>query len=656
MRRSARRGLWWTLSLATVAMIGVGLFGLYRTRPLEVAPVESEPPTRPDEMAHLEGGFSWSVSRDGAKLLDLLATSMVAVEGGVQFLRDIGAFKVYLSDGSWVTVKAPSGRVELENGKQEGARVFLEGGVVAEDPNGSRLEAESIVYETATRRLLSPGAAHLRHGKTDMRLASFQYDTQGRTLVAHGPYELDSDESGGLHAEGTALEYDLAARRARFVGPLRIVRRSLTMVAPGGSLTLPSAADNGSLDLSGPVIVASALARSSWQLVARSLSAASHGGAAPQVDRVVAAELVSMIAQTPEPGGFSRGAIHGPELVLTPTTATSWRADMEHGFKARWTPLDRTEGWDASGLRLHLEPESSEPIGRISAEGSVVLHSAAGGSGAAERLEWRQTLASQLELYGSPARVAQGSDSLEAPRITLDRERGLVVADGGVLTEFQNESNRPGLFGGSEPIRVRSPRATLPQEAGEAVFSGPVQAWQTDSTLRAGELRFDRAANHLHAQGDVLVRRHLVGAGGATRQVRVAGTSLDYDGRTARANIRGNALYEDGPLRVAAESMLAQFNADNQIESLTASESVSLTTADATGTGDRLEWSGGDRGLVLLVGIGRYATLKSREAPPLRGQRLRYDLATKLFAAEPAGGKTVIEGIVPPTETGEKKP
>lgn len=175
--------------------------------------------------------------------------------------------------------------------------------------------------------------------------------------------------------------------------------------------------------------------------------------------------------------------------------------------------------------------------------------------------------------------------------------------------------------------------------------------------MRAGLLRFERDQRILEATGDVWVTRNLPAAdGNPARTARTGADRLRYVEATRTLTLEGAAKYQEEPgLRLEAESIATVLSPNNEVESLVALGGVRLDSRGAKGTADRLEWTGGSRGSALLLGIQQFATLQSPDAPPLRGQRLRYDLATSQFAAEGGGGKTVIEEV-PATGSAEKRP
>jgi lipopolysaccharide export system protein LptA len=126
---------------------------------------------------------------------------------------------------------------------------------------------------------------------------------------------------------------------------------------------------------------------------------------------------------------------------------------------------------------------------------------------------------------------------------------------------------------------------------------------------------------------------------------------LDYDASTRRAVLLGQARYQAEKLRLNAERIDLLLDEHQAVQELIAGGAVRLEVGKNVGICDRLEWTGGEAGVAWLIGSDSFASLTSPDAPPLRGQRLRYDLASGSFTAEGGVGKTVLDKDPSPPPT-----
>ncbi|NJN63764.1 MAG: hypothetical protein HC882_02025 [Acidobacteria bacterium] len=90
-------------------VVGAIAYEVVRSRPPIAEPVQSRRPLRDDEKSRLEGGFLWRSLRGARTLVELRADSMLEIEGGAHFLRDVGELKVFAEDGRPISLSADRG-------------------------------------------------------------------------------------------------------------------------------------------------------------------------------------------------------------------------------------------------------------------------------------------------------------------------------------------------------------------------------------------------------------------------------------------------------------------------------------------------------------------------------------------------------------------
>ncbi|MFN7966037.1 MAG: LptA/OstA family protein [Acidobacteriota bacterium] len=652
-----RRNLIWSVLLGLLLAVAGGavIYELWDSPLPSTTSVDASAPIRPDELAHVDGGFSWTATRGGSPLFELLAASGVVVEGGVEFLREIDSLRLHLKDGGWVTLHAPAGRIEGRGGEGNNLRLFLEGGVTAQDPSGALLAADSIAYDFSTGMLAATGPANLTRGDSKTRLQSFDYDTNSKRLVTHGPLQVDFGPLGYYRLETADAVYQLESGDVEFTRPVRVVGEAdgLEIIAWRGHAQLAKPDRGQSLTLEGPLLLSDRSQGSGWSLAGARLETVPS----PVVGAVTIHGPVTCLMRTQSSDGVQLGDLRTQLMKIEPSSDGGHVVTASNGFEA---DLERdgssNERVEIVGTQARLVVPGRN-VQSFQATGRVLIKGMDGVTAEGNALQWDAGAAELISLEGALARATQVRDSVEAPRLVFDRKRASLFAEGPVTSEISPRTSNPGaIFRAGEPLRIRSQRLTMPQRDGWTVFDGPVQAWQEDTKLQAKSLRYDRQKELLEAEGEVRITKNLQDDDGSARSVRLSAQSLRYDSPKREVRLNGDAHYQEEPgIRLIAKSMFVHLGEKETIESLNAQDDVKLDSRGTRGTADRLEWTGGAKGVALLFGTKGFATLQSADSPPLRGQRLKYDLATQQFTADGGSGKTVIEGQTP-APSAEKKP
>ncbi|RMG44803.1 MAG: hypothetical protein D6718_09330 [Acidobacteria bacterium] len=635
---NGRRRSWLVIAAALLAVSAAGLYETLRKRPPAAPPVESAPPADPGEVERIEGGLTWVASREGRPLFELSAGTLRAREGGVRFFDEVRRLRAYLEDGRAVDLRARRGRVE-DRGRR-GFLITLSGDVEVRDPDRLTLRTARLVYDADTRVLSSPEPATIRGQRILARVGGFVYRPDGRVVETDRGLIVDSWSGRPLHIEASRARYRIATGEVVFDGPFRVGDRDRWLL--GGPSTLPLDAEESgeTVRIGGPVLLSDASGGATAQLAAPELTV-TPDREAPR--RAAAGDPVSVLYR-PSSAGAAGSASFGRLEAEEGAEPGTWRLSGRSWFELRGQ--EPGAEWRVAGDRFTAERGPAGRWRRIAARGTVSVSGPDRLAARGDELLWEAERPDTVTLTGSPARASQGEDVVEAPRFLLDRASGQVTAEGGALTEVRSIARRPDtLLGasGGEPARVRSRRVTFPRGSGPVLFEEEVQAWFGTTSLRAARLSVDRAAERLHAAGDVVLRLERTVEGGPARTVRVSGATLDYESRRRRAVVEGAARYEEEEAIVQADRIAVDLDEEGAIAHLEASGSATLAMGRARGRADRLVWKGGASGIVILVGERGPAELETPEQGVLRTRRVRYDLSRRTAVAESGAGRGVIE-------------
>ena len=647
----------WIAAAAAVAVGGFVLYESLRPRPPLVGGVTSRPPESADELVRLSNGFTWSATKDGKKLFDLEAQTLVGRQEGVSRVRDVRRLTLFTTDGKPVVVQASGGSFEQRGGEESDVVAALEGDVAVRGPEGVELRSDKLTFDTATRRLASPGAARIVADGMTADLTTMSYDPDARRVDAAGPLAvaLAGDEAWRIDAASST--YDLKGDVLKFDAPFRAARG--TEVAAGASAVFRSPRNAARLaaTIEGPALAAGVWrGEARWQLAAARMEAAGRavgekGGLAART--LIAKGPASLVWRREPAAGGGSGAARAEELRVA-TTPAGAVSNLVAGpaFSARFLEDGAAEPWKAAGTTLELQFGPDGRLARAEARQKVAAEGPRGLTLEADRIQWEARRPGEVLALGAPARARQAGDGVEAPRLTYRRDQRMLLAEGGPLTESASLRRGDGaIFAADEPVRVRSGAARFFEKAGAVEFDGPVQAWQENATLRAGRMKILRESSRLLADDNVTVTTTLGEAGKADRRrARLSAEHLVYDSASRRIEMTGKAVYEEPGIRVEAEKMKGRLRAGGGVEEMDAAGDVKITAQGNNGAADTMEWRGGPEGTVTLIGGTRPATLESPQQGQAkqRAARIRYDLKEKRGVAEGQGGRTVLEGTPPP--------
>jgi lipopolysaccharide export system protein LptA len=266
-----------------------------------------------------------------------------------------------------------------------------------------------------------------------------------------------------------------------------------------------------------------------------------------------------------------------------------------------------------------------------------------------------------MQLTGSP-RVEDGGVELAADQIDVSQTAGEAFARGNVKGTWTNDpAGKPGAganslkeggvnLGGQGPAHVIAAEAELHQSTGEATFRGNARLWQQANSVAGPVIVLDRQKQTLvagstdaaHPVTAVLVSAGALGAGKpkspnkeaggnppAPSVVRMRGGELRYSGVERRAVMRGGNLGAVTAEAGTATSISSQVELQltpaasrasgqspaGQVESMTATGHVAVSSQGRRGTGEQLVYTGAD-GDYRLTGT---AAVPPRMTDPERG-------------------------------------
>lgn len=648
---ASRRGVI-ALSVALAAItIGAVAFELMRSRRPLSLPIDATPPTAEDEQARIEGVRQWEgTTLDGRVLFQLIAKQAVVAEAGIDYLTEIESLQLPRDDGGWLRLKAKHARIEGLRDDASEARFVLGGGVEGEDSDGARFTTETLEIDTSQDEVIGPGPATVVRRAMQLRMNRFRYDRKQRLVRAEGAVAMNSSQLRGLDLQSSSAVIDLGQDRITFLDPLRITTAQTRLVARGGAMDLSGTGDSNQLELTAPFLVIQRSPDRTVQVTGDSLRLTSW-----REDRqaVVVEPSASALVEGITPDSADRATVAAHHLEIEGGTGKDSQLRGEGNVSAVLEPADGSPSIRLSARSVVTTSQIAPRQQNFTAEGDVRVAAQDTGTGRAERLTWSSTQPDVIVLEGKPARTDNGRDSIEANRLVHDRRKKLMVSSGATKTELHSSTRQSSMFDASQPIMVRSSDVELPLESGWAEFRGPVRAWQAASDLRCEQLRTDRSGERLEARGSVSLTRRVEAdpASAGQAPVRLLADQLDYDASTRRAVLLGQARYQAEKLRLNAERIDLLLDEHQAVQELIAGGAVRLEVGKNVGICDRLEWTGGEAGVAWLIGSDSFASLTSPDAPPLRGQRLRYDLASGSFTAEGGVGKTVLDKDPSPPPT-----
>lgn len=662
----AFNGRKWALAAALALGAGALIFEFVRQRPVQVEPVRSPRPEHANETARLEGGFTWSTTRAGKAVFDMVARRLLGLEGGIHLLDDVESLHIYLDDGRAVEISARRGRLNRsEDGGQSVVMALLDH-VVVIDPDGTRLETNELIYDSKTRELRSPGRAIVRGADGLVaELGSFVYRPDSRVLEARNQLTLSLAGAEPWVLEAPSADYRLVTGELVFDRPFRAQRGGQALLAARATVMIGGTGDSTLLSGGAPALARAKKDGELWQLAASTVKVETDSAGGGGVREIVAGDPVSAVFYRKLAGEEQRYVLESPRLRLgAPDQGGGELVTLGPGFEIRGERLGATGETIAklSGSWLEIRRNPEGEVEEILGREKIRFEGPDASTAEADKMLWRAAEANLVVMSGDPARAWQGEDLIEAPRLVLHRDRRLLVGEQGALTEIASMSGKKGaLFPGQEPVRVRCDRVEVPQQSGKIIFEGAVQAWQESASIRAARMVLDQKSQTLHASGKVAL--HMLGlrtdetGQRVEKTIRLRADSLHYTAKTRVAVLEGDAVYDEpGGQRIRASRIEIQRAAESGVDHMEARGEVRLVSGAAHGRGDELIWEGGERGYVVLIGRQSLAELAVPPNSVVKGGRIRYSLTSGEIQVETEGSRAVVEKSPKGSKEGEKNP
>ena len=296
-------------------------------------------------------------------------------------------------------------------------------------------------------------------------------------------------------------------------------------------------------------------------------------------------------------------------------------------------------------------------------------------------------------------RVEDGGLELTADKVDVSRQSGDAFAHGNVKATWASQSapagdSAPGAhvsqgnvaLGGQGPAHVIAEEAQLDQSTGEATFRGHARVWQQANSISGPLIVLDRQKQTLVAStkdpGDP-VKAVLLNAGAtagkavtqstgqveggntATRTgasvIRVRGGDLWYSDAERKAVMHGGVLgavvAETGTATSTSNKVELQLSpAGNressnggqaQVDRMTATGRVTLTSQGRRGTGEQLVYSGASGDYVLTGTSSTLPKMTDPERGSVSGEALIYHSRDDSVSIEGGGRETITETTAP---------
>ena len=535
-------------------------------------------------------------------------------------------------------------------------RLYATGGFTLATATGGHLAAPKGTLEFDEHN--QPQHGHLEGGVT-MDSAS-----DGRTVQGTSPQAEVAFAGGELRTLDMAQGVELASEQTgqtAVKGRMVPVHLSRTWRSPQAHVEFRDAAQHGS-----GARVEPASMRGEGGVV---ITAIDRRGDEKPAQSKLAADVVT--------GAFGAGS------VLTSMTGTG-HASMEQTSATGTHEMATGDRVEAQFARA--ETATSKPGGEAAQlqsatlDGHVTLVQQPAPKPGAQQEMMRATAAhavyegasERLHLTGSP-RVVDGGLEMTADRIDVTQASGDAFAQGNVKATWgntnnqatNNQANGPAAakqagmtLGGQGPAHAVADEAQLQQAQGQAVFTGNARLWQEANSVAAPTIAIDRQKQTLSAQSEdranpvrvVLVSAARTQSGAAKSSaasgsgqpngpavIRVRGGDLWYSDADRKAVMHGGSL---GTVTAAtAEATTVSNNVEleltpagnngsghasgqTQVERMTATGRVTVSSAGRRGTGEKLVYTEADGNYVLTGTPGEPPKLTDAARGTVTGQAL----------------------------------
>ena len=653
MKRRALEIALLAFGAAFLALVVISFRPGSRPRRGGAASTEVPAPRDAGPATSLSSGFDFTESVKGKPLFRIKAEKTAgfgaAAVAGVSpelYTGQNVSLTLYPEDGEPVTVHAEKAEYDA---RTRGAT--LEGNVRWTDARGSLAETGRVIFGSADRALVIPGALHFARGGFDVNARSGRYDVASRTLALGGPVEgsgsrkgaafsklrADSalyrkDEgaielSGGVRAEsgeGDTIESD------RLILKLQEPEGRLAWARAGGRVhgVVGAGRFPGARKAPGPYSGEEAAFFFGDDGQLKTMALSGSPASADQAERKVTAKTI--------------------ELEFADRRAASARA---RGDVAVASGTDR-----ASADRGELSFGPDGAVEGLSLSGNARLDGE-GRSGRADRATQSASRGVWVLIGGasSSATVEQRGSRVSAPRIEIDDRSKVVRAEGGgvraVLASAGEKRADAALLGDpSRPTYGKADRMAFDETAKTATLSGGAALWQDASSLFGRDITLNDTERSVVAVGQVravLAPDPAAGRPEEKRPTVLTANRLIYRetpeaaaGRSADVALDGGVTAARGPWRAGGQTGSAFLGKGRRIERLELSGGVTLSDS-ATGRRGQAEHAVDFPAEGRTILEGSPARVTDREGNRVAGATLTItDRGRRVEVTAPVGGKT----------------
>ena len=601
-----------------------------------------------------------------------------------EFERDSLLCRMEGAEGSFHGARASAGEAELLF-RPDGSAVRLDA------TNGFSLTTAAAAQIAAPRGTLEFDEHNQpRHGRLEGG-ATMESSSNGRLVHGSAPTaDLVFTSQGDLHhahlERGVAIHSEETAT-AQTGEPLKVIRRWRSPLADidfrsvgNGQVELASVTGSGGVEITGQT------QRGNGPVLPSRMAA--DRVTATLGDRQVLNTVIgtghASLEQTAGSGARQTTSGDRIEATFAPSSAhTPDKGPSNSGSLNEQIQFATVEGNVVLVQQPAVKPGASSPQGAAS---QAPLRATAG------RAVY-EGVGEYLHLLVHP-RVESGALQLTADKLDVSQGSGDAFAHGNVKATWTGEaegSARPGAasgpgtaLGGQGPAHIVAAEAQLRQATGEATFRGQARLWQQANSISAPVIVLDRIRQTLvaHATGasdpvrvvmlsagalnggktpGPATQNSHAGARGNPTVIRVHGGDLKYSEAERKAVLHGGAAHD-----VVAETVNATVVSNDlellllppgnhagadgsaaQVDSLTASGHVVITSQRRRGAGDRLVYSSETDQYVLTGTLSNPPTLTDPAKGTVSGTSLIFNSRDDSVSIEGGGRKTSTETVAP---------
>lgn len=653
------------MGLAVLALVGLYLFGQAgRTAP----PPRDEPGLEEEspggEITLIGEDFDFTHSEGEQPVFRIRGESVRADRGGTVYLDGVG-LTLYDEEGEAYDVAADRAAFHREDREAR-----LAGDVVLSGPDNTRLETRGLRLVQRGRVLVSTGPVRFTYSQLEGRADTLRIDRRDDSYVLAGEVRVttlpDAEENASLECRRLVFERERHQIYAQ--GDAVLVRRGDRIQANRINAFFDDA-DRTLLFVRARFNVRGRLAVADPDAAPAAATAAGPGAGAdasegPGREISFRGRSLSLLQ---DPAGRPRnaeleGAPGEPVVVESPTDAGTVHRLVAGYFVGSF------ENGILANVRAYNEPRLLEVDPRVPGDGELRrlegrrLEGAFTADGrlvslaALEEVRYRDeevraegdegefdVLADKGEFRGDPVRLESDRGELLAPRVTYERDIGLVYAQGGVRA-LARDASEAGLSGtplgsGEGPVRIESEEAFWRDDPRSALFRGDVRAWRGENLLLAQAMRADRegGAESLTASGGVRtvwIPRPATGGeaapeaeAGHRAPVEVTANTLNYEPADDLLIYEGRVRAEQTGRVLTCQRLEVELDQEGSAERLICMQTVHLDdrTAGNSADGDRAVYDLAARTVTMTGGP---VTLEKSDGATVQGGRVVYDLTT----------------------------